>query len=232
MKIDRALIIRRKTVELSIKYAETCIESCEQHGLPYEVIDAIDFLECDQAFAKVGVKKQPGYHNHMGNCGCHASHIKCWKRIIDLNKPCIILEHDAIVKGNVRNIDIPDMAVVTFGHRVARVDDYDPIGPCEKLIQINKAVGVHACALTPQTAKWLVADAETNGIGIGVDRWLIMERKSGLPLYVADPPQVVCWVRTSTSKFSNPNQSEAPHKRRVVNIHEALSPAWHKGIKK
>ena len=222
-KIDRALIIRRLENEISIEYAQTCVESCEKHGLPYELIDAIEHVPCDEAFKKVGTFAKHGYKNTQGNCCCHASHIKCWKRIIEIDKPCIVLEHDAIVKGDVRSIDIPDMAAVTFGHRVAKVDDYEPIGPIKELIQIRRAIGVHACALTPVTAKWLWEQAKVQGVSVGVDKYLMMQRKSGLPLYVPDPEQVVCWARVSTSNIQQTIQ--------LHNYPDSFSPSWKKGLK-
>lgn len=231
MKIDRALIIRRLENEISMEYAEGCAESCKQHKLPFEFIDAVENVSCEEAFKSVGAFKKPNYTNTQGNCCCHSSHIKCWKRIIELNVPCIILEHDSIVKGDVRSIDIPDMAVVTFGHRVAKIDQYEPVGPIVDLREIPKAVGVHACGLTPKTAKWLWEDARDNGISVGVDRWLMMQRKSGLPLYVSNPEQVVCWTRVSTSnmqrtlKFKNNNRSS------VTNYPVSFSPNWRKGLK-
>lgn len=232
-RIDRALIIRRLGNDLSKKYAQGCAESCEQYNLPYEFIDAVEFLPCEEAFASVGAKKAPNYDNTMGNCCCHASHIKCWKRIIELDKPCLILEHDAIVKGYVHNIDIPDMAVTTFGHRVRDIDEYTPISRAKEFIEIPRAVGVHACGLTPKTAKWLWEHARDKGVNVGVDRWLMMARASGLPLYVCHPEQVVCWARTSTSKIQNTNeQLKDSRKSSVVNYRDAFSPSWEKGFRK
>jgi len=201
MNIDRALIIRRLKVELSMEYAQICADSCEKYGIPYEFIDAVEFMSSEDAFLSVGTWKRPEYKSMTGHDNCHASHIKCWRRIIELGKPCIILEHDAIVKGDVRNIDIPDMAVVTFGHRVGLPEMYNPIGPIQALVEIPRGMGVHACGLSPTTAKWLVDDVEKNGVGNNVDCWLIMERQSGLPLYVAEPPQVICWPRVSTREW-------------------------------
>jgi len=123
-KIDRALIIRRQGVELSKQYAADCAKSCEKHNLPYEFIDAVEFLECEKAFESVGAKTSPTYKNTMGNCCCHASHIKCWKRIVEIDKPCIILEHDAIVKGDVRNIEIPDMDKWLMMRRASKLPLY------------------------------------------------------------------------------------------------------------
>ena len=230
MKIDRALIIRRLENEISMEYAKGCAESCEKYGLPYEFIDAVENLPCDEAFRSVGAKKNPRYSNTQGNCCCHSSHIKCWKRIIELDKACIVLEHDAIVKGNVRNIDIPDMAVVTFGHRVVNETDYNPVGPIERLKEIPRAIGVHAAGLTPKTAAWLWQDARDNGISVGVDKWLMMQRKSGLPLYVSEPEQVVCWARVSTSNIQRTVQFKTQPRAQVQNYREAFSNKWREGF--
>lgn len=223
--IDRALIIRRLSNSISIAYAETCVESCKKHGLDYELIDAVENISCPEAFKSVGVQIGPKYTNTQGNCCCHSSHIKCWKRIVELNKPCVILEHDAIVCGDVTKIELPDMAVVTFGHRVLKVNDYTPIKPIETLKRIPRAIGVHACGLTPVTAKWLWEDAKTNGIHIGIDRYLMMQTKSGLPLYVSEPEQIVCWARLSTS---NPNKNARIN---VTNYQESFSKYWVEGLR-
>lgn len=231
MKIDRALIIRRLQNEISKEYAALCAESCERHGLHYEFIDAVENMGCQESYAAVGVKTK-NYNNSSGNCGCHASHIKAWKRIIELGKPCIILEHDALVKGDVTNIEIPDMAVTTFGHRVKAADEYNPPGPAEKFVEISRSVGVHACGLSPATAKWLYDDAVNNGITIGIDRWLMMLRASKLPLYVCEPPQVVCWVRASTTNYEATKRYHTVQRSSVINYKESLTPGWLKGLKK
>jgi len=210
-----------------MEYAQFCAESCEQYNLPYEFIDAVEFLECRQAFKSVGAKKDKTYKNRMGNCCCHASHIKCWKRIIELNETCIILEHDAVVKGDIRNINIPDMVTTTFGHRVENLDDYTPPTPAIKLQKIKKALGVHACALTPKTAKWLWEDARDNGVKIGIDQYLMMRPPTVLPLYVCEPPQVVCWERIATSKFTKDDQT--PYTNPAVVYPESITEGWKKG---
>jgi GR25 family glycosyltransferase involved in LPS biosynthesis len=232
MKIDRALIIRRLQHEISMEYAAGCAKSCEAHGLEYEFIDAVENLSCEDSFKAVGTYTANKYTNSSGNCGCHASHIKAWKRIVEIGKPCIILEHDAIVKGDVTNIDIPDMAVVTFGHRVRDPREYDPPSEAQTLIEIQRSVGVHACGLSPKTAKWLYDDAMNNGISIGVDRLLMMKRASGLPLYVCEPPQVVCWVRASTTNYEKTSKYHKITRHSVTNYEESFTPGWIKGRKR
>lgn len=228
-KISKALIIRRLQVPISMEYAQFCAESCEQYNLPYEFINAVEFLECRQAFKSVGAKKDKTYKNRMGNCCCHASHIKCWKRIVELNQTCIILEHDAVVKGDVRNINIPDMVTTTFGHRVENLDDYTPPAPATEIVKIKKARGVHACALTPKTAKWLWEEARDNGVKIGIDQYLMMRPPTVLPLYVCEPPQVVCWERIATSKFTKDDQT--PYTNPAVVYPESITEGWKKGQK-
>lgn len=234
MKVDRALIIRGKDVPLSVEYAEICAESCSQFGVPYEFIDAVYETNGEVAYESVGAKIKTRWGFNNGNAGCHASMIKCWDRIIEIDKPCIIMEHDAILVGDVRTVDIPDDACVTFGFRVANRDDYTPIGPANKLTKIRRSVGCHAYAVTPKTAKWLVHDARVEGLICGVDRWLMMGPRSGLPLYVADPPQAVCWIRKSTmghkaNRHNNRRQGVwTPH-----NDSECKNlPSWKKGMRK
>jgi len=231
LKIDKALIIRRLQVPLSMEYAQICAESCEKYNLPYEFIDAVEFLNCKKAFQSVGTYKNGNYHIRDGNCCCHASHIKCWKRIIELNKACIILEHDAVVKGNVCNIDIPDMATVTFGHRVGSIDDYSPPEEAYKLVRIKRSLGVHACGLTPISAKWLWEHARDNGVKAEVDHLLMMRPPTLLPLYVCEPPQVVCWERVSTSKFTKDNHIDDRPNETIKVFPESITEGWKKGKK-
>lgn len=205
MKIDRALIIRRLRVPLSMEYAQMCADGCEAHGIPYEFIDGIEFMSSEDAMKAVGVRLHPDQKRvSVGNNNCHASHIKCWRRIVELGKACVIFEHDVIVKGNVCNVDIIDMAINVFGHRIHDQSRYTPIGPIEGMVRIPQSIGGHAYGLTPTTAKWLLEDAETNGVNINVDEWI--NHKCGLPLYVTDPPQVLCWPRTSTREWIDPEK--------------------------
>jgi len=202
MKVDRALIIRRLQVEESMEYARQCAETCEHHNVPYEFIDAIEFMSSEDAFKAVGVWQHPNNIKKkvsQGNNNCHASHIKSWRRIVELDQACLILEHDCLVKGNVCNIDIIEDAVNIFGHRIINADKYHPISPIVEMVKIPDSIGGHAYALTPKTAQWFIDDAEQNGVNINVDE--LINKACGLPLYVTDPTQVVCWPRTSTREW-------------------------------
>ena len=210
MKIDRVLIIRRLRVPESMEMAQECADSCEKHGVPYEFIDGIEFMSSEDAMKAVGVWLNPEQKNinrgrgvSQGNNNCHASHIKAWRRIVEIDKPCLILEHDVIVKGNVCDIDIIEDAVNHFGVRLGDATMYEPVSAIQKMTQIAKHVGGHAYAFTPKTAQWFITDAETNGVCINVDEFI--NKTCGKDMYLSDPPQCVCWPRKSTREWQDPD---------------------------
>lgn len=231
MRIEKALIIRRLNNAVSMQYAEDCAKSCQQHKLPYEFIDAIEDKNCNDAFEAVGMEKDKSYKNTQGDCCCHASHIKCWKRIVELGHACIILEHDAIIKGPVNTVNIPDMAAVTFGFRVAHVDDYTPPNEEIKLEKLKRSVGVHACGLTPKSAQRLLDYTKENKVCVGVDRLLFMEPKV-FDVYGVDPPQAVCWVRASTTHWNRTKDFINGGKPRhtIVNYKDGITKGFLKGL--
>ena len=235
MKIQKALIIRRSQLPLSKEYAENCIESCEKFKIPYEVINAVEFLSCEEAFESVGTFKQKSYiPKKDGHCNCHASHIKCWKRIIELNKACIILEHDAVIKGDVLNIDIVDDTVTTFGLRVVNLDDYKPPASARELVKIESSMGTHAYGITPKTAQWLWEDVRDNGVADCVDNWLMKYTRSGLPLFMCEPPQAVSWARISTMDLNIDTSEEelksGKHYSEVHNNPSGFTQGWLDGF--
>lgn len=230
MKIDRAIIIRRLKVDLSLEYAQMCAESCDKHNVPYEYLDGIEFMSSEDAYKAVGMRIGSKNKYTQGNNNCNASHIKAWQRIVELNVPCLILEHDTIVKGEVTNIDIPEMSIVAFGNRIHNLESYEPIGPIDKLVEIKKNMGAHAYAITPDTAKYLLSHGEPDGVNFNVDVHLMIDKTSGLPLYMTEPPQVVCWPRVSTrelSKDGTPRYEMAP----TWTFVEASTPGWAAGCK-
>ena len=150
----------------------------------------------------------------------------CWRKIVEYDEPCLILEHDAVVLGDVMNIDIPDYTTVSFGNHVNNIDEYYPIGPIEKLTKIERSKGVHAYAITPKTAHALLEELDICGVDVGVDRKLM--HNPTYPLYLADPPQVVCWNRHSTIADDMNN-----HTRKIIsNFHEMQIPSWKAGFTK
>ena len=62
--------------------------------------------------------------------------------------------------------------------------------------------------------------------------WLLADLTSLLPLYVCEPPQVVCWERISTSKFTKDNHVDDRPNETVKVFLESITEGWKKGLKK
>lgn len=242
--VKKALIIRRDGVEISKQYAEVTAESCRKHGLEYEFVKAVEFLSAEEAIQSVGMTyKYRAQHNTQA-C-CTASHIRCFRRVLELNEPCLILEHDALVLGDITDIELPDDAVVTFGFRVGDPDDYTPPEPAKGVMKIENSTGTHAYGITPKTAETLLSKMKQDGVTCDIDKFLMIGSNyslsaktpplSGLPLYVCNPPQAVCWVRQSTMAYkTNGKQKEGRVGIETVRnkVHNMQLECWKRGLKK
>lgn len=235
MKVDRALIIRRLRIPESMEMAAETAAGCEKFGIPYEYIDGIEFMTSEEAMEAVGAWINPKQYEQArgrgvstGNNNCHASHIKAWRRIVEIGKPCVIFEHDVIVKGDVTNVDIVENAVNIFGHRIMRESDYNPVCPIQRMASITHSIGGHAYAFTPKTAEWFIKDVEDNGVNINVDQWI--NKDCGKPLFITDPPQVVCWPRTSTREWQA-DDKEHRTLGSTTTFNQSYTPLCRKGYK-
>ena len=122
----------------SLKYLNDCLASCKQFpGI--NPIPVMGYKEADykDICAEYGLSMIPYYLNQMPTMGhihnrafsCTAGHIKIWKMIVESNEPGVVLEHDAIVKGPLSNIDVDDDEILWLGPRIEYEDDYKfPIG--------------------------------------------------------------------------------------------------------
>jgi len=127
------------------------------------------------------------WHNHIHHGGndifhiyrkpdnvaaCFASHYLLWKKCIELNEPILILEHDAIFKQNIPDIDF-DMCV-TFGRpsymRPFQMVYKELIDGLQPLVQEN-FLGHHAYAIKPEAAKIFCEDVESRKLSAN-DIWI------------------------------------------------------------
>jgi GR25 family glycosyltransferase involved in LPS biosynthesis len=212
------------------------MKSCDTHNLSYEIIDAVDktkFSNVKDILPSIGYKLAAKRYNQvinhkksmMGEIACHASMIKCWERIVDLDRCCIILEHDALILGDVTSVNIPDKSVVTFGYFAPDEKYYTPPSPATTLVKLNRAAGCHAYAITPSTAKYLLDDAKQYGVQHCVDAQLIRSPQKDriLDLYMCEPPQAVGIIGNSTIL-------DEMRKFRKINI--TYTQGWIDGINK
>ena len=211
MIVEKCLIIRRDGSQRSQEYAKVCADSVERCNMESEYLKAIENLGPEDAAASVGMKvdwemsemlsNTVTEHREcleMGNVCCTASHIKAFRRVIEIGKPCAILEHDAFVMRNFRNFEVPDNYLVFLGPRMRDTKTYVPRSRVRRLIQIQQAIGTHAYAITPETAEGMIKHLEDVGMVYGIDHYLFMNNESKVPIVAADPYPVICWSRKST----------------------------------
>ena len=101
----KTFIIRISSNEDSVRSVKQTIQSAKDVGYkePIEIFEAIKPNEW-----KSILPYENTFHNYArpDNVGaCFASHYLLWKECIKLNEPILILEHDAIFKTNIPDID-------------------------------------------------------------------------------------------------------------------------------
>ena len=98
---------------LSEQLAQECINSAKQFGIAPEIFPATHgddiekhFKEHDLKIFKKGQKKK---EINPGLKGCLLSHLRLWKKCVELGKPIMIFEHDNIVLR-----EIPEILLESF----------------------------------------------------------------------------------------------------------------------
>lgn len=192
--------------EDSINYANDCLESCKQHNIDAELYKGLKGYTNDELKHMFGftLGRDPGdaiYHKEY--CAT-LGHFMLWKKIAQSDAPCVVLEHDVIVKQNYDGIIVKDNQLVFLGPRITHRDDYqfpESSRPIDYL-KVNQFCGAHGYAITPKTAQHLISQIELrNHIRIPVDGLLGVANEFNLDLIAVDPPYLVCEVggRNSTA---------------------------------
>ena len=202
-KIRHAYIIYIDRQE-SIEYANECAKSCEQYGMPYTLWKGISMRETRGE----DLESETGFTwaSRSIEMGCTASHLKLWHTIAEQPHACAIFEHDAIVRHNFYDYEIPDNKLVMLGYRTLKAEDYEYPGGDVTFVDINKFEGTHAYAVTPNMMRYMIERmkgyyTETfGGVNTTIDGILSIHDNFGIARCVMDPPPVVCVVgdRVST----------------------------------
>lgn len=178
-RIDSAYIITLKNNILSEKLSLRCQETCKNQNLPYKIWYAYDGTS--------GTIVEPDHlknTNHMSWFRLHdvelsptevsvaLSHISLWAHCIEIDKPIIILEHDAIVVKSLTDHNFFNSIIYMGGHEQLRnnsvmltaIPMHSTIG--RNYHFMNRA---HAYAIDPQVAKNLICHVLNNGIHESLD---------------------------------------------------------------
>jgi hypothetical protein len=162
MNIEHAYILYIND-PISIAYMEECTRSCDQYNIPWTAVQWYKPpVNTSELLINNGLFLNPRLNHpdnlvHLKEAMCSTGHISLWKRIYEGHTGAVaIFEHDAIVKRDIRSIDVEDGEIAFLGYRLDSADDYKCVSDEYKKLTISEFSGTHAYAITPNTAKHLI----------------------------------------------------------------------------
>lgn len=184
--VERAYIITIKGNENSEQHSRLCQQSCERVGMPYAVWDAYDgtkgtIIEPEHLrsnpFMRILKVSRDGLP--LPELCCALSHISLWFHCAQIDKPIVILEHDAIMIKKFEFMNSINSIVYLGGiewyskqYPIYPIPIFGSHGPNDRFI-----LRAHAYAIDPMIAKNLLADVLKFGI------WTIADRMMRCDLY-------------------------------------------------
>jgi hypothetical protein len=173
-EIESAYIIRLSNNPISIELSNRCSQSCESVDMHWKFWEGFDGTNDTEVIVPDHLKNKD-YLNWIklhdnkittSQLGCVLSHFSLWCHCLTIDKPIVILEHDAIM---LRKLDVfPFYNMIQFLGSVEQMRGapqyiIPPHGTAydQKLKFIGRA---HAYAIDPQVAKNLVTRFIQNGI--------------------------------------------------------------------
>lgn len=178
MTIERAYIITIPGHEKSEVLAKACAASCEQVGMPHTFWDAFDGTK-DEILVPAHAKDAPwlpwlkvnDHHLSQTEIACALSHISLWSHCATIDKPIVILEHDALMLAPYRE-HIAYNAIAYLGSQEQyagkmRVRTIPPHGSLNH--NRHFICRAHAYAIDPAMARNLLAHVIARGIHESLD---------------------------------------------------------------
>ena len=171
--IENAYIITLKGDKTSEKLAQRCIESCNKVDQSYVIWDAFngrgdEIVTPEQMQDKDWLRwvKVMDHHLSRGELACFLSHVSLWAHCITLDKPIIILEHDAVLLQKLP-MHMAYNNIIYMGSAEQALKGW-PVMPIPMHASVNKNylfIGrAHAYSIDPQIAKRLIAKVIASGI--------------------------------------------------------------------
>lgn len=194
-------------------YLEDCLKSCRKfqniNAIPVEGYNGVSYKDICEEY---GIDIIRFYVDQMAENGnvlnkafsCSAGHFKIWNMIAESGEPGVVLEHDAIVKGDFTNLEVDDKQLLWLGPRIEREDDYTyPTGDETSYVSVSRWEGTHAYAVSPAMARYLLGQIKTYGLNDSIDGQLGMRNMFDLDMVAADPPPVVAVIGNRESCIEN-----------------------------
>lgn len=103
--IESAYIITLKGNETSEKFSDRCQQSCKDVQMPHKIWEAFDGTQSDDIKIPDSLKdhsfmnmlKLTDHYMTKSEVACALSHISLWAHCAEIDRPIVILEHDAIM---------------------------------------------------------------------------------------------------------------------------------------
>jgi GR25 family glycosyltransferase involved in LPS biosynthesis len=157
----KTFIIRISSNKDSVSSAEQTLQTAKDVGYtePIEIFEAIKPTDWKEILPYPNTFNDYARPDNVG--ACFASHYLLWKKCVELDEPILILEHDAIFKQNIPDIEF-DMCV-NFGRpsyiRPNKIVYDEPKDGLDIVNQVNY-LGHHAYAIKPKAAKIFCDDVK------------------------------------------------------------------------
>lgn len=177
-EVEKAYIIRVSSSAESLKLAERCARSCEEVGMPYEFFEGIDGTSGQlivpsslQSCTSLTWLKKVDHELSVTEVACVLSHFALWVRCLELDRPIVILEHDAVMVKAFRNYQAFNQIVYLGG--AEQVTQGWPVLPIPPHATLNSnyhfICRAHAYAMDPSMAKNLVSHVLRLGVHEALD---------------------------------------------------------------
>lgn len=184
--IENSYIITLSNNQISQNLTQRCIQSCLSVGQPYTLWEGFDgssgeIVIPDHLKDKEYLKWIKVNHKFMtpSQIGCCLSHISLWFRCITIDRPIVILEHDAVMVEKFFGSYPFYNAITYLGCREQKYNNV-PIQPTPIHMQspdtfIRKISRAHAYAIDPAVAKLMVSKLLVDGISTMNDEFMQVE---------------------------------------------------------
>jgi len=172
-----------------------------QLSIPFDFINAIDaqeqdFLYSDRPLPKI-TKKKFGYTLTQGEVACFASHLYVWKKILELNKPVLVLEDNVeITEYFSEGYKQLELLAQKYDHiKLFAIKKHTPIliSKINKRISIvryrRKSAGTTGYVITPKAAQAFIDNA--HHFIEPVDEYMSKSYKHGITEYAFYPDIVI-----------------------------------------
>jgi GR25 family glycosyltransferase involved in LPS biosynthesis len=178
--VESAYIITVRGNSNSERYSARCQQSCQDVGMPFKIWDAYNGTGQDNQIIAPNHLKNDSVMNMLkitdhymtrGEVACALSHISLWVHCAVIDKPIVILEHDAIMCKKFEVVDNYNTIIYLGGNEwknqgwnIYPIPPHASEGP--NYLFICRA---HAYAIDPAMAKNLISYVIKNGIVAPLD---------------------------------------------------------------